>query len=68
MTLGEFRKYTEKLSDDIELVANLGVLREKINTFGFTKNEKGKTLELCYSCYGEERLEGILRSITFLMK
>ena len=68
MTLGEFRKYTENLSDDIELVANLGVLREKINTFDFTKNEKGKTLELCYNCYGQERLEGILRSITFLMK
>jgi hypothetical protein len=64
MTLGEFRKYSEKLSDDIELVANLGIVREKINTFSL----KGKTLELCYSCYGQERLESILRSITILMK
>lgn len=66
MTLGDFRKYTEKLSDDIELVANLGTVSGEINTFDFINSEKGKTLMLCHSNYGEAHIMGIVRSITFL--
>ena len=65
MTLGEFRKYTASLPDDIELVANLGTLREKINTFGTIEDN---TLDLCYKNYDEADIMGILRALTFLSK
>ena len=65
MTLGEFRKYTASLPDNIELVANLGALREKINTFDTIEDN---TLDLCYKNYDEADIMGIVRAITFLRK
>ena len=65
MTLGDFRKYTASLSDDVELVANLGTLREKINTFSTMEDN---TLDLCYKNYDEADILGIARALTFLSK
>lgn len=63
MTLGEFRKYTALMSDDVELVANLGTLREKINTFNYIEDN---TLDLCHSNYGEDDFQGIITAIAFI--
>ena len=51
------------MSDDVELVANLGTLREKINTFNYIEDN---TLDLCHSNYGEDDFQGIITAIAFL--
>lgn len=66
MTLGQFRKLTENLSNDIELYFNsqsTGVV--PLSTMDASGNMR---LVFAVEHYGESSVEGILRTITFLKK
>ena len=55
MTLGEFRRYTETLPDDIEMVARIGEAKFAINTFVYVKPGR---LDLANEAYGQSPLGG----------
>lgn len=65
MTLGEFRRYTEALPDDIEMVARIGDAKFAINTFVYVKPGR---LDLANGVYGQSPLEGILKAVAFLSR
>ena len=66
ITLGQFRKITENLSDDIELHFNcLATGRTPICTMDAAGNDK---LILASHHYGESFIDGILRAVVFLKK
>lgn len=65
MTLGDFRRYTEHLSDDIELKFAYAGGNEPIRTFS---TEGNQTLVLVKSNWMVNDLEGIMQAITFLKR
>lgn len=65
MTLGEFRTYTECLSDDIELNFAYGEEVKGINTFIHQDRDK---LIFCNGIYGNDLFKVMLKAIAFLKK
>lgn len=65
MTLGDFRKYTEHLSNDIELNYHHGGEYHPIRTFA---NNGDNTLVLVTSNWGIQDIEGIIETIVSLKK
>lgn len=67
MTLGEFRTYTESLSDDIELCFAYGEDTKDINTFTHYNNNK---LILCSGIYiyNGDLFKTMLKAVAFLKK
>lgn len=65
MTLGEFRKFTEDLNDDIELTYHYAGSNFPIGTM----NPIGdNTIEFASNNYGEDNIMGCVRVATFLKK
>lgn len=65
MTLGEFRTYTESLSDDIELNFAYGEDVKQINTF---INQGHDKLIFCNNVYGDDMFKVMLKAFAFLKK
>lgn len=65
MTLGEFRTYTENLSDDIKLCFAYGEDTKDINTFTHSSNEK---LIFCNGVFDGDLFKTMLKAIAFLKK
>lgn len=65
MTLGEFRTFTECLSDDVELCFAYGEETKDINTFTHHGNNK---IILCNGIYGGDLFKTMLSAIAFLKK
>jgi hypothetical protein len=65
MTLGEFRKYTEHLSDDIELYFNFGDDIKSINTMDIC-GDNG--IQFISEIYDENPIMGKIRFASFLNK
>ena len=66
MTLGDFRKYTEHLSDDVKIYyASLAAGQAPICTMEASGDNE---LLLVTRNYGEHNEMGILRAMTFLKK
>lgn len=63
MTLGEFRKYTEKMRDDVELFYHHAGGYHPINTFYAPSNNK---LALCYGSYMQDDMHGITEAMLIL--
>lgn len=65
MTLGEFRTYTESLSDEIELNFSYGEDIKEIKTITHSGNDK---LIFCSGIYGGDLFKTLLKAIAFLKK
>lgn len=65
MTLGEFRKYTEHLSDDIKLSYYYAGGHFQIGTMNPIGNN---TIEFASNNYGEDNIIGCLNVAAFLKK
>lgn len=65
MTLGEFRKFTEHLSDDIELSYYYGGENIPINTMNTIGVRK---IEFASGTYDTQHIEGCIKVATFLKK
>lgn len=65
MTLGEFRTYTESLSDDIELNFAYGEDIKEIKTITHSGNDK---LIFCNGIYDGNLFKTLLKAIAFLKK
>lgn len=65
MTLGEFRTYTENLSDDVKLCFAYGEEVKEINTFIHQDKDK---LIFCNGVFGGDLFKTMLKAIAFLKK
>ena len=65
MTLGEFRTYTECLSDDIELNFAYGEEVKEVKTFIHQNKDK---LIFCNGIYNNDLFKVMLKAVAFLKK